>query len=116
MAGEARPGHLAGRYGAEAVDVLELCRVAPDLAEPLAAGLPYLGAEAVFAVRHEMARTVGDVLARRTRALILNREAASAAAPVVARLMAPELGWDEAETARQLARFEAEAAASAVAT
>jgi glycerol-3-phosphate dehydrogenase len=116
MAREARPGHLAGRYGTEAVDVVELCRVAPDLAEPLANGLPYIGAEAVFAVRHEMARTVGDVLARRTRALILNREAALAAAPVVARLMAPELGWDEAETARQVARFEAEAAASVVAT
>jgi glycerol-3-phosphate dehydrogenase len=109
-------GHLHGRYGTEAADVLELCRVAPDLAEPLVPELPYIGAEAVFAARHETAGTVGDVLARRTRALSLHREAAAAAAPIVGRLIAAELGWDEAETAQQVARFEAEAAAAVVAT
>jgi glycerol-3-phosphate dehydrogenase len=113
---EATPGHLAGRYGTEVSELNDLCRATPDLAGPLASGLPYIGAEAVFAARHEMARTVGDVLARRTRALILNRDAAVAAAPVVARLMGGELGWDEAEIARQVALFEAEAAASVVPT
>ena len=56
--------------------------------------LPYTGAEVVWAARHEMARTVEDVLARRTRALFLNARAAEAMAPEVARLMAGELGWD----------------------
>ena len=61
-----------------------------------ACGLPYIGAEVVWAARHEMARTVEDVLARRTRALFLNARAAEAMAPAVARLMAPELDWDDA--------------------
>ena len=50
----------------------------------------------IWATRHEMARTVDDVLARRTRALLLNARAALAAAPTVAALMAGELGRDEA--------------------
>ena len=50
----------------------------------------------MWAARHEMARTVEDVLARRTRALFLNARAAAAMAPEVARLMAGELGWDAA--------------------
>jgi glycerol-3-phosphate dehydrogenase len=69
-------------------------------------GLRYLRAEAVWAVRHEMAQTLLDVLARRTRALILDREATAAAAPEVAALLARELGWDRAEQARQLACLE----------
>ena len=60
----------------------------PALAEPLVAGLPYLRAEAVYAARHEMARTVDDVLARRTRARLQARDASAAAAPDVAALMA----------------------------
>ena len=57
---------------------------------------PYRKAEAVYAVREEMATTLDDVLSRRTRARLLARDATSAAAEDVARLIAPELGWDEA--------------------
>ncbi len=53
---------------------------------------------------HEMAPTLDDVLSRRTRARLLDRHA-TAAAGVVAELLAPELGWDEAETARQVEHF-----------
>ena len=60
-------------------------------------GLPYSKAEVVYAVRAEMARSVDDVLSRRTRARLLARDASVAAAPEVARLMAAELGWDDAE-------------------
>jgi glycerol-3-phosphate dehydrogenase len=104
-------GHLVGRYGSEARVVEALVAADPTLAEPLVAGLPYLRAEAVYAARYEMAGTLDDVLARRTRALILAREASVAAAPDVARLLAPELGWDERETAAQVDayRFGAEA-------
>ena len=67
-------------------------------------------AEVVRAVRLEMARTVEDVLARRTRALVLNARQALEMAPAVAEVMARELGAGEAWKARQLAEFEAVAA------
>ena len=92
-------------YGADALDIQELMRTTPSLAEPLHAQLPYTGAEVVWATRHEMARTVEDVLARRTRALFLNARAAEAMAPAVARVMAAELGWDNARQASEVAAF-----------
>lgn len=102
---EAALAHLRGRYGTEARAVARLAADQHDLAAPLVPGLPYLRAEAVHAVRSEMAATLEDVLARRTRALILDREATAAAAPAVAELVAHELHWDEAETAAQLESF-----------
>ncbi len=65
-------------------------------------GLPYLRAEAVYAARHEMATTLTDVLTRRTRAHLLDRDATLTAAPAIAELLAGELGWDSAERERQL--------------
>ena len=59
----------------------------------------------LWAARHEMARTVEDALARRTRALFLNAHAALEMAPAVADLMASELGWDEKAQAKQLSAF-----------
>jgi glycerol-3-phosphate dehydrogenase len=91
------PDHLAGRYGSEARVIHAMTAADPTLAEPLVPTLPYLRAEAVYAARYEMARTLDDVLARRTRSLILARDASAAAAPEVARLLAGELGWDDAE-------------------
>ena len=71
------------------------------MAEPLDGELPYTGAEVVWAVRQEMARTVEDILARRTRALFLNAPAALRMAERVAQLMARELGqgaeWEAGE-------------------
>ena len=97
--------HLADRYGGEARMVLELAESDPDLAAPLVPGLPYLRAEAVFGVRHEMARSVDDVLSRRTRARLLGRDDSAAAARSVAELIAGELGWDSAEIDRQVAHY-----------
>ena len=68
----------------------------------MVAGLAYLRAEAVHGVRHGMARTLEDVLSRRTRALVLDREASARAAPDVARLLAPELGWLRADLEREV--------------
>ena len=62
-------------------------------------------AEVVWATRNEMARTVEDVLARRTRALFLNARAALDMALPVADLMASELGWEEATRRKQLSAF-----------
>ena len=103
--------HLVGRYGTEARALAAMVANDPALAEPLVPGLPYLRAEAVFAARYEMAHTLSDVLSRRTRALLLGRDAAAAAAADVAALLAPELGWSAAETDAQVAAFRARAAA-----
>jgi glycerol-3-phosphate dehydrogenase len=92
-------------YGSDAPAIEELMRDEPDLAQPLTAALPYVGAEVIWAVRYEMARTVEDVLARRTRALFLNAKAAMDAAPKVAALMARELGKDAGWEAQQLTAF-----------
>ena len=66
------------------------------MAEKIHPELPYLRAEVVWAVREEMARNVEDVLSRRTRGLLLGARASIEAAPVVADLIARELGRDEA--------------------
>jgi glycerol-3-phosphate dehydrogenase len=97
--------HLEGRHGSETPVVLDICREDPALAEPLVTGMLYIRAEAVYAARHEMVHTVEDMLARRTRAVILDREAAVAAAWPVARLLGGELGWDPVEQARQVDSF-----------
>ena len=83
-------------YGADAKAVAALADSEPALQEKLSADFSYCAAEVVWAVRNEMARTVEDVLARRTRALLLGAKASMAIAPKVAALMARELGRDKA--------------------
>jgi glycerol-3-phosphate dehydrogenase len=75
------------------------------LAEPLHPALPYIGAHIVWAAREEMARSVEDVLARRTRALFLNARVAIAMAPRVAELLARELGRDGLWAREQVQAF-----------
>jgi glycerol-3-phosphate dehydrogenase len=99
--------HLARRYGILAREVLEIERADPGLAEPLVPGLPYRRSEAIYAVRSEMATTLDDVLSRRTRARLLGRDLTAAAADAVARLIAPELGWDTARTEQEVDTFRA---------
>ena len=69
--------------------------------------MPYINAEVVWAVREEMARTVEDVLSRRTRGLLLGARASIEAAPVVADLLARELGRDEAWENKAVADYKA---------
>jgi glycerol-3-phosphate dehydrogenase len=92
-------------YGSDALLIQDLIRADPSLQAPLNPALPYCGAEVVWAARVEMARTVEDVLARRTRALFLNARAAVDMAPEVARLLARELGRGEAWQAEQVDAF-----------
>jgi len=106
-AGDQTMIHLLDRYGDEAPAVVALADGDPSLAEPLVPGLPYLRAEAVYAARHEMARSVDDVLSRRTRARLLARDETATLAEEVAALVAPELGWDEGERAQQTATYRA---------
>jgi glycerol-3-phosphate dehydrogenase len=94
-------------YGSDAPALRELTTAAPELGRHLNPALPIQAAQVLWAVRHEMARTVDDVLSRRTRALILNAKAAIAMAPAVAKLMAAELGRDETWQNDQVAQFTA---------
>ncbi len=102
-----RPKELGnlGVYGSDAAAILDVAGEDPAFAEQLHPELPYLAAEIVWSVRHEMSRNLDDALARRTRALLLNARAAAAIAPRVARLMAAELGRDEQWIAAQVESF-----------
>lgn len=97
--------HLDQRYGTEASSIQELIKQTPDLAGPLIPGLPYLRAEAIFAVRNEMVVNLDDVLARRTRSLLINRKATLAHARQVAELIAPDLNWTPDLIDSQVAKF-----------
>ncbi len=97
--------HLLERYGARVDDLVALIADRPALAEPLAGAEDYLGAEVVYAVTHEGALHLDDVLARRTRISIEAWDRGVAAAPVAAALMAGELGWDAARIEREIAAY-----------
>ena len=92
-------------YGSDAEKIRALASSSPALAVQLHPALPYIAAEVVWAAREEMARTVEDVLARHTRALFLNAAAAIAMAEPVAKLLAAELGRDQAWAAAQVKQF-----------
>lgn len=108
----ARVEHLLQRYGSHAEDILALIREDRSLGEPLPGADDYLGAEVVYAVTHENARHIDDVLTRRTRISIESWDRGVSAAPAVAALMAPFLEWSDAQVDREvkhyLARVEAE--------
>ena len=109
---------LAARYGYAAHDVLRIAAERGELAQPIVPGLPDLLAEAVLAARNEQARSVGDVLLRRTRlALLAAREVAAEGdgpAARVAGALAAELGWDRVRAAAEVDRFGAEAQAEGI--
>jgi glycerol-3-phosphate dehydrogenase len=92
-------------YGADAPALARLAAERPGWDEPLHLNLPYRACEVVWAARHEMARTVEDVLARRTRSLLLDARASVEVAPRVAALLAGELGRDEEWQRRQVAAY-----------
>jgi glycerol-3-phosphate dehydrogenase len=104
--------HLLGRYGGLVDEVLALVEARHELGAPLPGGEGYLKAEIVYAVTHEGARHLDDVLTRRTRISIETWDRGIHAAWPAARLMAGELGWDDARTAAEvdhyLRRVEAE--------
>jgi len=110
---------LAGRYGHAAIDVLAFAAGRGELAQPIIPGLPDLLAEVTLAARREQARSIGDVLLRRTRLGLLaarelsREEPGQAAAPVraVAGVLAHELGWDGARTEAEIESFNAELSA-----
>ncbi|MGZ4438422.1 MAG: glycerol-3-phosphate dehydrogenase/oxidase, partial [Nocardioidaceae bacterium] len=92
----ARINHLLGRYGGLVDEVLALVAEDPSLGEPLPGAEDHLRAEVVYAVSHEGARHLDDVLTRRTRISIETFDRGTAAAAAAADLMAGVLGWDSA--------------------
>ena len=92
-------------YGADAAKIQNLIETDKSLSEKLHADLPYTVAEVVWSIRKESARTIEDVLARRTRALFLNARAAIEIAPKIGKIMARELSKDESWIEKQIDEF-----------
>jgi glycerol-3-phosphate dehydrogenase len=82
-------------YGSNAFDIQKMIMMNPPLGLQINSKFGYCQAELLWIIRNEMPRTVEDVLSRRTRALILNAAASIEMAPLVALLLADELGYDE---------------------
>lgn len=93
-------------YGTDADEIQGLARQRPEWGRTIHPRLSCLGAEVVWAARAEMARTVEDVLSRRTRSLLLDARASMEAVPEAARLLAAELGHDEAWQREQVREFQ----------
>jgi glycerol-3-phosphate dehydrogenase len=107
--------HLIARYGSLATEVLDLILADKTLARPLIDGYPYLRAEVAYAVTHEGALHVEDVLARRVRLLIESPDSGASAAPEVIAIMAGLLGWNRRRRATELRRYRDLAAANSAA-
>lgn len=109
--------HLLNRYGSLISEILELIASDKKLAQPLYQGLPYLKAEIVYAVTHEGAMSVDDVISRRTRLAFEAPQAGIDLVDDIAALIAPLLGWSAAEKKASVAEYrqqvEAEVAALA---
>ncbi|MFB7878122.1 glycerol-3-phosphate dehydrogenase [Nocardia sp. NPDC056064] len=97
--------HLLGRYGSLTSELLDLVRTDHTLRQPISGAPEYIAAEIVYAVTHEGALHLDDVLTRRTRISIEVPDRGLAAAPQIARLIAPLLGWDEETTDAEINRY-----------
>jgi glycerol-3-phosphate dehydrogenase len=107
----ARIEHLLQRYGSTIDELLALVRADPTLGDPLPGADDYLRVEALYAVTHEGARHLEDVLARRTRISIESWDRGVECAETVGRLMAVPLGWKEAQLQREVTHYRARVAA-----
>jgi glycerol-3-phosphate dehydrogenase len=99
--------HLYQRFGGDATIILELIATDQTLGVPLIEGLPYLGAEFLYSAQHEMTTSLIDLVTRRTRSHLIDARATHAAAPIIAKLVAAKLGWDNEETERQVGAYRA---------
>ena len=99
--------HLGERYGTEAHFVSDIIQADSSLVKPIVEGLPYTEAEVVYAVRHELASTVDDVLSRRIRARLMARDASAIAAERVGEILQQELRLQPEQVAKQVASYQA---------
>jgi glycerol-3-phosphate dehydrogenase len=107
--------HLVHRYGANIRDIAAICEAEPEMALPLAEAPAYLRAEIRYALTHEGALHLDDLMERRTRMVYEYPNEALAAMPEVAEIAAAELGWSAAQLASEIAAYRAGAEAAAAA-
>lgn len=98
-------GDKFSAYGSDAALIQAMINEHPQLAKPIHPRYDYCQAELAFSVRNEMAMTVEDILARRSRMLFIDAQAAIEAAELVAQNMASLLGWDKGYEEEQLNSF-----------
>ena len=97
--------HLVLTYGHASVGVLRLLREEPGMGARIAPGLPYIRAEVPYAIQNEMAMTLSDWMIRRAHIIHEDKDQGLGSAPEVAAMMAPYLGWDAGEVARQVDEY-----------
>jgi glycerol-3-phosphate dehydrogenase len=103
--------HLLGRYGSMTRDLTSILKYRPELAQPIAGGAGYLRVEAVYAVTHEGALHIDDILTRRTHLSIETPDQGLEAAAEVVQIMGAELGWDQDRVDRELTHYQDRVAA-----
>jgi len=101
-----RISHLLHRYGAEISEITRLCSEDPQMAEPLAGATAYIRAEIAFAVSHEGALHLDDILARRTRIVYEEPRQGLAALEEIADLVAPMLGWGDDQKGAEIRSYQ----------
>jgi glycerol-3-phosphate dehydrogenase len=89
------PGNRLHIYGDQSEEIEQIIEKNPEMGKTLSEHFPYTKAEIIWICRNEMPLEIEDILARRTRALLLNARASSEIAPEIAKIMAKELGLDE---------------------
>jgi glycerol-3-phosphate dehydrogenase len=97
--------HLTDKYGSRAVQVIELTLKNPELAERLTPQYPHIKAEVVYTAQEEMACTVRDFMARRTRLELMDWKTTHAITPTVARLLGETLGWSEQAIVQEISDY-----------
>ena len=103
--------HLLGRYGSMVGDITSILKYRPELAQPIAGGGGYLRVEALYAVTHEGALHIDDILTRRTHLSIETPDQGLEAAVEVAQIMGAELGWSQERSAEELMHYQGRVAA-----
>jgi glycerol-3-phosphate dehydrogenase len=102
---ESSARHLAGKFGTDAVAVLDIAKECPALLAPVIAGAAPIQAEIVYCIRQEMAISIEDVLSRRLGLQQFGWTLAIQAAPVVASHLANELGWSDQQREEEIRRY-----------
>ncbi|WP_345215433.1 glycerol-3-phosphate dehydrogenase/oxidase [Georgenia halophila] len=110
-----RVEHLLHRYGSEISTILEMIDSDPELGRPLPSADAYLGAEVAFAVTHEGALHLEDILLHRVRLSYETRDRGVSALEEIAAIAAPLLGWDSARTSAEVETYRRQADAEAAA-
>ncbi len=110
MADRDAQAHLVETYGSDAALIAAYAEENPELGERIVPELPYLMAEALYAVQHEMAMRLTDALIRRTHVIYEVQDGGVERARAVAEVLAPRLGWTAADVERELAEYERQVA------